>query len=111
VTDLPTIVIEHSTPALPAADIEAAAAYARQEEFEATRAAYRSDFAAFQGRPAGAAERRPTPAAAERCRWREKQCLAAPCCDAARLVPVVAGRQQDYVIFGRCACRVSARLT
>ncbi len=46
-TDLPAIVIEHPAPALPAADIEAAATFARQEKAPATRAAYRSDFAAF----------------------------------------------------------------
>jgi site-specific recombinase XerD len=48
---LPATIIERTTAtdlALPAADIEAAAAFARQEEAPATRAAYRSDFAAFR---------------------------------------------------------------
>jgi hypothetical protein len=35
-------------PALPAADIDRAAAFARQDKAPATRAAYRADFAAFQ---------------------------------------------------------------
>jgi site-specific recombinase XerD len=45
---LPVLTIEPAVPALPAADIEAAAAFARQEKAPATRAAYRSDFAAFR---------------------------------------------------------------
>ena len=47
-TTLPALAIEHSAPALPAADLEAAASFARQEKAPATRAAYRSDFAAFR---------------------------------------------------------------
>jgi hypothetical protein len=47
-TTLPDIAIEHSTPTLPVADLEAAASYARQEKSPATRRAYRSDFTAFQ---------------------------------------------------------------
>jgi site-specific recombinase XerD len=47
-TALPAIATEFSTPALPAADLEAAAAFSRQEKAPATRAAYRSDFAAFR---------------------------------------------------------------
>jgi hypothetical protein len=39
---LPALAVEHSAPALPAADLEAAAAFARQEKAPATRAAYRS---------------------------------------------------------------------
>ena len=35
-------------PALPAADIDRAASYAKQDKAPATRAAYRSDFANFQ---------------------------------------------------------------
>src|SRR5712671_5479209 len=35
-------------PALPAADIDRAASYAKQDKALATRAAYRSDFASFQ---------------------------------------------------------------
>src|SRR5258708_30996084 len=35
-------------PALPAADLDRAAAFARQDKAPATRAAYRSDFASFQ---------------------------------------------------------------
>ena len=46
-TDLPAVVIERQLPALPAADIEAAAAFARNEKAAATKAAYRSDFALF----------------------------------------------------------------
>jgi hypothetical protein len=45
---LPALAVEHSAPALPAADLEAAAAFARQEKAPATRAAYRSDFQAFR---------------------------------------------------------------
>jgi site-specific recombinase XerD len=45
---LPVLAIEHSAPALPAADVEAAAAFARNEKAPATRAAYRSDFNAFR---------------------------------------------------------------
>ena len=47
-TTLPALAIEHSAPALPAADLEAAAAFARQEKAPATRAAYQSDFADFR---------------------------------------------------------------
>jgi site-specific recombinase XerD len=47
-TTLPVLAIEHTAPALPAADLEAAAAFARQEKAPATRAAYRSDFQAFR---------------------------------------------------------------
>jgi SMP-30/Gluconolactonase/LRE-like region len=46
-TRLPDHVIP-STPALPVADLEAAAAYARQEKAPATRRAYRTDFQAFR---------------------------------------------------------------
>jgi hypothetical protein len=59
-TALPALTIERTDLALPAEDIEAAAAFARNEKAPATRAAYRSDFAMFrewcQGkgqRPAG----------------------------------------------------------
>jgi hypothetical protein len=48
VTILPALAIENSAPALPAADLEAAAAFARQEKAPATRRAYRSDFQAFR---------------------------------------------------------------
>jgi hypothetical protein len=47
-TTLPALAIEHSAPALPPADLEAAAAFARQEKAPATRRAYRSDFQAFR---------------------------------------------------------------
>lgn len=47
-TALPAIVIQHLPPALPAADLEAAASFARNEKAPATRAAYRSDFARFR---------------------------------------------------------------
>jgi len=47
-TALPALAIEHSAPALPVADLEAAAAFARREKAPATRRAYRSDFAAFR---------------------------------------------------------------
>src|SRR5436190_21554885 len=47
-TTLPAIMIESTLPALPAADLEAAAAFARQEKAPATRAAYRSDFTDFR---------------------------------------------------------------
>jgi hypothetical protein len=49
-TALPMIIVERieTLPALPAADIERAADFARQAKSPATRAAYRSDFAAFQ---------------------------------------------------------------
>jgi site-specific recombinase XerD len=47
-TSLPAFAIEPTAPALPAADLEAAASFARQEKAPATRAAYRSDFAAFR---------------------------------------------------------------
>jgi site-specific recombinase XerD len=45
---LPTIATEPTAPTLPAADLEAAASFARQEKAPATRAAYRSDFALFR---------------------------------------------------------------
>jgi site-specific recombinase XerD len=45
---LPDTVIEHPAPALPVADLEAAAAFARQEKAPATRRAYRCDFQAFR---------------------------------------------------------------
>jgi hypothetical protein len=47
---LPAIMIEHveHLPALPAADLDRAANFARQDKSPATRAAYKSDFAAFQ---------------------------------------------------------------
>jgi len=47
-TDLPAIMIEHQAPALPVADLESAATFARNEKAPATRAAYRSDFAMFR---------------------------------------------------------------
>lgn len=48
-TALPALVVEPSAlPELPAEDIEAAAAFARQEKAPATRRAYRSDFDAFR---------------------------------------------------------------
>jgi integrase len=47
-TSLPALAIEATALALPAADLEAAASFARQEKAPATRAAYRSDFAAFR---------------------------------------------------------------
>src|SRR6516165_2707237 len=47
-TALPALTIERNDLALPAADLEAAAAFARQEKAPATRRAYRSDFAAFR---------------------------------------------------------------
>jgi hypothetical protein len=47
-TCLPALVIEATALALPAADLEAAASFARQEKAPATRAAYRRDFAAFR---------------------------------------------------------------
>jgi hypothetical protein len=47
-TALPAIVVEQTAPALPVEDLEAAAAFARQEKAPATRRAYRSDFAAFR---------------------------------------------------------------
>jgi hypothetical protein len=47
-TALPALTIEQTDLALPAADIEAAAAFARNEKAPATRAAYRSDFAMFR---------------------------------------------------------------
>jgi site-specific recombinase XerD len=45
---LPVLATEEPAPALPAADIEIAVRFARNEKAPATRAAYRSDFAAFQ---------------------------------------------------------------
>src|SRR6202158_3903417 len=48
-TALPALAIERTDVALPAADIEAAAAFARNEKAPATRAAYRTDFALFRG--------------------------------------------------------------
>ena len=51
---LPALAIEQpAVPALPVADLEAAAEYARQEKAPATRAAYRSDFASFRAWCAG----------------------------------------------------------
>ena len=48
-TALPALAIEQpAVPALPVADLEAAAEYARQEKAPATRTAYRSDFASFR---------------------------------------------------------------
>ena len=47
-TALLALTIERTDLALPAADIEAAAAFARNEKAPATRAAYRSDFAMFR---------------------------------------------------------------
>jgi hypothetical protein len=49
-TALPMPIVERieTLPALPAADTERAAHFARQDKAPATRAAYRSDFAAFQ---------------------------------------------------------------
>jgi hypothetical protein len=47
-TALPALMIERTDLALPAADVEAAAGYARSEKAPATRAAYRSDFARFR---------------------------------------------------------------
>src|SRR5450755_712049 len=47
-TALPALMIERTDLALPAADIEAAAAFARNEKAPATRAAYRSDFKMFR---------------------------------------------------------------
>jgi site-specific recombinase XerD len=47
---LPAVIIDQigPLPALPAADIDRAAAFARQDKAPATRKAYRSDFASFQ---------------------------------------------------------------
>jgi len=49
-TTLPVVIIDQvgPVPALPAADIDRAAAFARQDKAPATRKAYRSDFAIFQ---------------------------------------------------------------
>ncbi len=49
-TTLPAVIIDQVglLPALPAADIDRAAAFARQDKTPATRKAYRSDFARFQ---------------------------------------------------------------
>jgi site-specific recombinase XerD len=47
-TALPALMIEQTAVALPAADLESAAAFARAEKAPATRAAYRSDFAMFR---------------------------------------------------------------
>jgi hypothetical protein len=52
-TALPALTIERTDLALPAEDIEAAAAFARNEKAPATRAAYRSDFALFRAWCAG----------------------------------------------------------
>jgi integrase len=46
-TDVPALTIERNDLSLPAADIEAAAAFARNEKAPATRAAYRADFGLF----------------------------------------------------------------
>ena len=47
---LPALVIDQvdTLPALPAADIDRAANFARQDKAQSTRAAYRADFAAFR---------------------------------------------------------------
>jgi site-specific recombinase XerD len=45
---LPALPTERPVPALPAADIDTAVRFARNEKAPATRAAYRSDFAAFR---------------------------------------------------------------
>jgi len=47
---LPALVIDRvdTLPALPVADLDRAASYARQDKAPSTRAAYRADFAAFQ---------------------------------------------------------------
>jgi hypothetical protein len=42
------VIPEQLAPALPAADIDRAASYAKQDKAPAARAAYRSDFASFQ---------------------------------------------------------------
>jgi site-specific recombinase XerD len=47
-TAVPALTIERTDLALPAADIEVTASYARNEKAPATRAAYRSDFAMFR---------------------------------------------------------------
>jgi hypothetical protein len=47
-TTVPALTIERSDLALPAADLEAAAGFARNEKAPATRAAYRADFGLFQ---------------------------------------------------------------
>src|SRR5215831_4218423 len=49
-TSLPAVIMDQvgPLPALPAADIDRAASYAKQDKAPATRAAYRSDFASFQ---------------------------------------------------------------
>jgi hypothetical protein len=49
-TTLPAVVIDQvrPLPALPAADVDRAAAFARQDKARATRKAYRGDFASFQ---------------------------------------------------------------
>jgi site-specific recombinase XerD len=47
-TALPALMIEQTAVALPTADLESAAAFARAEKAPATRAAYRSDFAMFR---------------------------------------------------------------
>jgi site-specific recombinase XerD len=52
-TALPALTIGQTAVALPAADLESAAAFARAEKAPATRAAYRSDFALFRSWCAG----------------------------------------------------------
>src|SRR5262249_30542762 len=47
-TDLTVITERVELPALPAADIDRATAFAKQDKAPATRAAYRSDFASFR---------------------------------------------------------------
>src|SRR5215831_8192313 len=49
-TSLPAVIMDQvgPLPALPAADIDRAASYAKQDKAPATRAAYRGDFASFQ---------------------------------------------------------------
>src|ERR1700730_8629912 len=46
-TAVPALTIERTDVALPAPDLEAAAAFARNEKAPATRAAYRADFRLF----------------------------------------------------------------
>ena len=48
IATLPALIDRGDLPTLPAEDIERAAAFARQDKAPATRAAYQSDFAAFQ---------------------------------------------------------------
>src|ERR1700692_3489917 len=47
-TAVPALTIERTDLALPAPDLEAAAAFARNEKAPATRAAYRADFGLFR---------------------------------------------------------------